>query len=364
MRLLHALSLSGAVITGDEMTAHLTGFEFPTEDYPVANPYVRSPATTIVSPTAMRLITADFYAASTEPVRCEVSIVGSYDHMNPPDEWGGYVRALREAVDQLGLAGPIGVEADALPLSVAHVLEAAGLELVDIKREFEVARKVKSGAEVEALRGAARCADVVQAAIKERAAPGVSEAELAEFAHAALAREVGRRIPAFLNVTSGPPSAAAPWEATGRIIERGDLVLCDVAPWYLGSWGDSANAVVVGTPSKEHRRVFDGVRRALDLAISLARPGARACDIHTKVRDSLSEFGSDRYDHHTGHGLGASWSEDPKIVPFETMAIEEGMVLAMEPAVYREGWGGIRLEHMFVVGGADNELLTQFEHTL
>jgi Xaa-Pro aminopeptidase len=40
------------------------------------------------------------------------------------------------------------------------------------------------------------------------------------------------------------------------------------------------------------------------------------------------------------------------------------MVLALEPAIYRPGWGGIRLEHVFLVGPADNEILTLFEHTL
>jgi Xaa-Pro aminopeptidase len=46
------------------------------------------------------------------------------------------------------------------------------------------------------------------------------------------------------------------------------------------------------------------------------------------------------------------------------MRVEEGMVLALEPAIYLPGWGGIRLEHVFAVGATDNEILTRFEHTL
>ena len=61
---------------------------------------------------------------------------------------------------------------------------------------------------------------------------------------------------------------------------------------------------------------------------------------------------------------GPSWSEEPRLTPYNAMQIEEGMVLAVEPAVYRPGWGGMRLEHMFLVGARENEILTQFEHTL
>ena len=66
----------------------------------------------------------------------------------------------------------------------------------------------------------------------------------------------------------------------------------------------------------------------------------------------------------TGHGIGAAWSQEPRITPYNDVRIEEGMVLALEPAIYLPGWGGIRLEHVFVVRAGGNEVLTGFEHTL
>jgi Xaa-Pro aminopeptidase len=70
------------------------------------------------------------------------------------------------------------------------------------------------------------------------------------------------------------------------------------------------------------------------------------------------------YAHHTGHRIGAAWSEEPRITPYCEERIEEGMVLALEPAIYLPNWGGIRLEHTFLVGPRENEILTMFEHTL
>ena len=111
------------------------------------------------------------------------------------------------------------------------------------------------------------------------------------------------------------------------------------------------------------RAHFDAVLRALHDGIALCRPGVVAKDVDRQVRAMLAEHGP-TYDHHTGHRVGAAWSEEPRITPYCEERFEEGMVLALEPAIYLPGWGGIRLEHTFLVGPSDNEILTKFEHTL
>jgi Xaa-Pro aminopeptidase len=205
---------------------------------------------------------------------------------------------------------------------------------------------------------------VVQQAVKDHAEPGVTEAELAGRAAAAMFREAGRRMPAILTVSAGAEATATGGGvATGRVVEAGDLVLTDTSPWIDGAWSDTANAVFVGTPDATTRRRFDAVRRALHEGIELCRPGVVAKDVDRQVRDLLAEHGP-TYAHHTGHAIGAAWSEEPRITPYEELRLEEGMVLALEPAIYVQGWGGIRLEHVFVVRAGGNEILTRFEHTL
>jgi Xaa-Pro aminopeptidase len=70
------------------------------------------------------------------------------------------------------------------------------------------------------------------------------------------------------------------------------------------------------------------------------------------------------YNHHTGHGLGYVRAEAPRITPTSEDVLEEGMVIALEPGVYIEGWGGFRHEHIMAVRAHGAELLTRFEHTL
>jgi Xaa-Pro aminopeptidase len=268
-------------------------------------------------------------------------------------------------LDEVGIArSETGVEAMSLPYEITEWLRQAGRTPVACDAAIAVALRLEPGAELGAIRRACRLADVVQQAVKDLAAPGMSEAELAGLAAAAMFREAGRRVPAILTVTAGAEATATGGGvATERVIQTGDLVLTDTSPWIDGAWSDTANAVYVGTPDRETRRRFDAVRRALDAAISLCRPGVVAKDVDREVRSMLAEHGP-TYPHHTGHAIGAAWSQEPRITPYNDLRIEEGMVLAVEPAIYRQGWGGIRLEHVFRVGASDNEVLTRFEHTL
>jgi Xaa-Pro aminopeptidase len=360
-----ALAAAGhrqAVLCHPETLARLAVFEQPLEDWPVSNPFVPTPALLCLGRSAV-LVVADFHAGDVRPAAARVVTYRSYDYRREPDPAGELRSALLAALDEAGVErGPIGVEARALPLQVADWLGESGRSLVDCGDV--VVEAPAAAAQLGAVRRASLLADVVQKAVKDHAAPGVSEAELAGLAATAMYREAGRRVPAILTVTTGAEATATGGGvATDRVVQHGDLVLTDTSPWIDGGWSDTANAVFVGEPDRETVRRFDAVRRALHDGIALCRPGTIAKDVDRQVRAMLADHGP-TYPHHTGHRIGAAWPEEPRITPYSDVAIEEGMVLALEPAIYLPGWGGIRLEHAFHVGANGNEILTQFEHTL
>ena len=363
-----ALTESGlgqAVLSHPETLASLGCFETPVEDWPVANPFVALPALLCLGNDDAVLVCADFHLPDVRADDIETVTYRSYDFQRAPDPPGELRTTLLAALDEAGIGpGPTGVEAGHLPHAVAAWLSEAGRAPVACDAAVTTSRRVDSTRDLVAIRAACRLADVVQQAVKDLAAPGLSEAELAGLAAGAMNREAGRRVPAILTVTTGAEATATGGGvATARVVEANDLVLTDTSPWIGGAWSDTANAVFVGTPDRETRRRFDAVRRALHEGIALCRPGAVAKDVDREVRGLLAEHGP-TYPHHTGHGIGAAWSEEPRITPYNEMRIEEGMVLALEPAIYLPGWGGIRLEHVFAVGATDNEILTRFEHTL
>jgi Xaa-Pro aminopeptidase len=102
-----------------------------------------------------------------------------------------------------------------------------------------------------------------------------------------------------------------------------------------------------------HRRS----REALERAAELVRPGAKAGDVDAAVRPALE------YPHHTGHGLGTAYHEEPRIVPGWRVVLEPGMVIALEPGVYAEG-AGVRVEQVVVVTEQGCEVLSGHDLTL
>ena len=364
-RLREELGLRGvpqAILSSSETLANLAGYELPWEDWPVADPFTAAPPLLLVQAERCVLVVPTLFATYAEGTGCDVVETRTHRFRGtPPDPYAELATTLASLPLQ---PGPTGVEGRSLPARAADLLRARGCELVWVDSLVAKSRLVKSEAEVEAVRNASRLADVIQAAVKEYAVPGQSEAELAGIAQTAMYRAAGRRVPAILTLNAGEATAYGSTIPQARTLEPGDLVLTDTSPWFCGAWSDTANTIVVGKPTREHRTVFDALRRTLDLAISLCRPGAVAGTVDARVRASLEDWGSARYQHHTGHGIGASWCERPLMVPGSTDRIAEGMVLAAEPAIYRPGWGCMRLEHVFLVGSGGNELLSEFEHTL
>ena len=365
-RALAAAGCGQAVLSHPETLAALGCFETPVEDWPVSNPFVAVPALLCLGPEVAVLVVADFHAPDVRSSPAQVVLYRSYDFQRQPDPEAELRTALISALAAAGIGlGSTAVEAMNLPHAVAAWLEGAGRTPVPCDATVVAAvASIASSDGLDAIRRASRLADVVQQAVKDNAAPGITEAELAGLAAAAMSREAGRRVPAIITVSTGPEgTATGGGVATGRIVREGDLVLTDTSPWIDGAWSDTANAVFVGTPDGETQRRFDAVRRALHEGIALCRPGAVAKDVDRQVRELLAGYGP-TYPHHTGHRIGAAWSEEPRITPYCELRIEEGMVLALEPAIYEPGWGGIRLEHVFRVGADGNEILTRFEHTL
>ena len=140
-------------------------------------------------------------------------------------------------------------------------------------------------------------------------------------------------------------------------------VTADLVPRHGGYWGDSCNTCVAGEPTAEQRRFFAGISEALHAAIDRVRPGLRACDLDSSVRQHVLKLGGG-YPHHTGHGLGVTWHEEPRICPYNTLPLEANMIIALEPGIYFKDRWGMRLEYVVRVTGTGAEVLSKFQHAL
>ena len=179
-----AAGCTQAVLSHPETLASLGCFQTPHEDWPVSNPFVLVPALLCLGPDEAILVVADFHAPDVRPCGVRVVMYRSYDFERAPDPAGELRTALLATLDEAGFTHtPTGVESCHLPHVLAEWLREAGRTPVSCDATVAVSP------DLEAIRRACRLADVVQQAVKEHAEPGVSEAELAGVAAAAMAEK-------------------------------------------------------------------------------------------------------------------------------------------------------------------------------
>lgn len=319
--------------------AWLTGFAAEIDSGP--SPFSLPPLALVAADETPVLIVSDDDADGAAATGCEVRSYRGFS-VEPLDAVGGASRALAAAVGRRRVA----VEAGALPAALA-----ADLDWVDAGAELARSRAVKDADELAAIRAAIELCDVGQREARLRAAPGLTELELWAHVRGAIESAAGARTPILADLVAGPRTGATGGAPEGRPMAEGELVLCDLVPRRAGYWGDSCATFALGEPSPgavaHHRRASERLARVLDSV----RPGAIAGDLDALAREGLD------YPHHSGHGLGCDWHEEPRIVPGSQTVLEQGMVVAFEPGCYADGEGA-RVEQVVLVTGEGCEILS------
>jgi len=273
------------------------------------------------------------------------------------------------------------------PLADADYLREQGIELTADQRFFDERRRVKTEHElagirracraveagitvgVEMLRGASRANAVLTLDGEPLTCERIKlEVERAFGEHGAAADEF---------VVSHGAQTAVGHEAGSGPIAADDVVLFDLFPRdrESGCYSDFTRTFALGSPSDELREYHQLAKEALDLAVAAVKPGVKGSDIHRQVCDLFHEHGhktqlhkaegealQDGFFHATGHGVGLEVHERPGVGRVESEPLVEGDVIALEPGLYRSGYGGVRLEDLILVTAGGAELLTSFPY--
>lgn len=285
----------------------------------------------------------------------------SYRYKKPADPAGESIKRIQEIIhkNKLGSAR-IGIEANTFPYSVFKKINGIfpSIEWVDISQDISDLRSIKDADEIENIRHAAALADIGQEAVWKYAKAGMTELELFSLAHRDMEAVVGYRIPLMSDLSCGVGTSSGGGMPTNRKIQAGDLILSDFQPCLNGYWGDSCSTMVVAKPTAIQKETFSLVREALEIGIQATKPGVPAYEIDQLMRAHIGN-----YPHHSGHSVGTAYHEEPRITPYNKTELKPGMLVALEPAIYKENWG-IRLEHLILVTSTGSEILTKFRHRL
>ncbi len=239
--------------------------------------------------------------------------------------------------------------------------EAAGGKLIWVPSGSvaRALRAVKDEMEIEAIRRACELTGKVFQSVKSTIRPGVRELDLAAEMEYRMKRE-GAEGPAFETiVASGPRTALPHARPSSKLLEEGDLVILDLGAILSGYCSDLTRTLFCGRPSARIRRLYKGVRAAQLKAIEGVFAGVKAEEVDGLARRELAARRLDKYfTHSTGHGVGIEIHEEPKIARREAVKLQPGNVITIEPGVYVEGLGGVRIEDTLLVTREGCQLLT------
>jgi len=273
------------------------------------------------------------------------------------------------------------------PLGHADFLRAHGVELAADQGFFDERRRVKTEHELAGIRRACR-------AVEAGVAAGVELLRTADRTNGVLTLggepltcerikleverafgDNGAAAEEFI-VSHGAQTAVGHEGGSGPIASD-DVVLFDLFPRDRESacYSDFTRTFALGTPSDELREYHRLAKEALDLAVAAVKPGVKGSDIHRQVCDFFHAQGHktqlhkeegealvDGYFHATGHGVGLEVHERPGVGRVESEPLVAGDVIALEPGLYRNGYGGVRLEDLILVTAGGAEVLTDYPY--
>ena len=268
---------------------------------------------------------------------------------------------LETARERLAGRGPVAFEKERLSVAQLEAWESAGgPELTGIAGWVESLRAVKSEAERGAIEAAGRAAVEAWESVLPAVVPGVTELELAARLEAELRARGAERFAFDTIVLFGPRAALPHGEPARRALARGEIVLFDFGAVVDGYVSDVSRTVACGGPDPRLAEAYEVVRRAQRAAIGGLREGLTGREVDALAREVIEEAGhGEAFVHSLGHGIGLEVHEGPRLWKGNEEPVPAGAVVTVEPGIYIDGLGGIRIEDDVVVGRDGARALTR-----
>ena len=320
--------------------------------------------------TAYALVSGEHAVLITDPrytirARQECPLFGVVEAVGS----GGYGEALSTVLAAHFDLQTIGFDAGTVTYAQWQKLKRdhpAPIEWLPLENMVENLRAVKDADEIDAIRHAIAIAEEAFAHIRPLLKPGARERDIALELDFAM-RRAGADGTAFETIVASGPQGAHPHHTpNNRALEYGDFVTIDWGASVGGYCSDITRTVAIGEANARQKETYAAVREAQTRAIAAIRPGKTGKEIDSVARDYLASQGlGAAFGHGLGHALGRDVHDGPGLsARFDTFTLAPGMVQTVEPGVYLEGWGGIRIEEDVLVTADGCEVLTHLPNTL
>ncbi len=247
-----------------------------------------------------------------------------------------------------------------------QAFEKVAGQVVDAMPLLIEARAIKTDQEIERMRLANELAALAMEHTRQNMRVGMKESEVGAmfegYVHGVGVGYQGKveMARAFTLVWSGP--GIATFTATGdRPIQQNEPTLFEIWVCVDGYWNDLTKNLCPGKLTPRYNQLLDLLLKVFNEAVAFARDGASFPELDRLIRARIAEGGyPGQPSHPVCHGVGARAHEPPYAHQAGTGTIRKGMVLAIEPGIYWQGGGGLRLEDNFWITGDGNEKLCSF----
>ena len=224
------------------------------------------------------------------------------------------------------------------------------LEFVPIAGMVESLRAIKEPEEIELITKAAEISDAAMGYFQDKIHTGMTEEEAAWEIEKFMRENGSEPMPFDVIVGSGPNSAFPHAKPSARAIQAGEPIVIDVGARVGGYGSDLSRTICLGTADDKFKKMYDTVLGAQAAAIAMLKEGMSGGEADELARIVIEEAGyGAAFGHGLGHGVGLAPHEPPRLGPNSSEKLADNMVFTIEPGVYLEGWGGVRIEDLVIM---------------
>jgi Xaa-Pro aminopeptidase len=364
-----------ALLSSAENVTYVSHFETPVAFGALAALGYGEPLALMgVNDAASALVVGNFYAGWAKEQSAVDEVVAyesglPYERISPRNN---YAAALRDTLTKLGLKqgrARLAIEERTLPAAALVLLQAEfpNVELIEASPALTAARLIKTERELDLLRFAADANKAAHQELRRQTRDaGKNEHDIWGAVIGALEHAIGHQVHVFGELVTGPRvrQVAVPGGPIDRVTQPGDLALMDMSPRVNGYWSDCTNTMVVGgvEPTAKQKQYGIAAREAFEAAFETMRPGRQARDAFNAAKQTFEKHGLE-IGHYVGHQIGTSVNEEPRLMPYEDMTLQAGMVFSIECGAYEGAQGdtGARMEKSVIIHANGPELLCDFE---
>lgn len=269
---------------------------------------------------------------------------------------------MKKMGDGIRFDAAIGYEDAHMTVQGYHTIKALlkkkklDVSLVPLHERLSALRQVKRRDEVRKITQAEKIGDEtfskvlvwLSECMKKGEMP--TEKQLAAYIEFTM-RELGADGTSFDTIAASGLHSSMPHAVpTDKVLQDGDLVTMDFGCKVEGYCSDMTRTIVIGEASEKQREIYDVVLRAQEAVLKMIRSGLKGCEVDEVARRVINKAGYEGcFGHSLGHSIGLEIHEKPCFARTDESILKPGMVITVEPGIYKKGFGGVRIEDVVVI---------------